>query len=59
MLVFAQAAGEYGGAEGGLIGVVVQLFATVYDTVSNAVADHPVLWGIGACMTVWLLVRRR
>jgi hypothetical protein len=58
--VFAQGAAEYvGGASGSMIGVLVEQFNTLYNTVSYSVSDHPVLWGAGACVAAWLLFRRR
>lgn len=59
MFSLAQAAGEYGGAEGGLLGVIVQLVTNVSETVRGSIADHPVIWGVGACVALWLLFRRR
>ena len=59
MLILAQAVGEYGGAEGGILGALMQWLSTAVESARSSVAEHPVIWGIGACVAAWLLFRRR
>ena len=56
--VYAQAAGEYAGASS-VAAVAVQRFTSAYDRVSVSVGDHPVLWGVGLCVALFLLFRRK
>jgi len=60
--VFAQGAVEYVGAAGGAtsaISVLGEQFSSVLNTVSLSVSDHPMLWGAGLCVAVWMLFRRK
>lgn len=58
--LFAQSVVEYGGAgAASAIAVLGEQFDTVFYTVSNSVSDHPILWGGGLCVALWLLFRRR
>ena len=59
--VFAQSVVEYVGVSGApsAMAVVGEQFNRFYNTVSNSVSDHPVLWGAGLCVAAWLLIRRR
>jgi|RhiMethySRZTD1v2_1073278.scaffolds.fasta_scaffold01092_28 hypothetical protein len=58
--VFAQGAVEYvGGSSRSMLSILGEQFNSIFNTVSYSVSDHPVLWGAGACVVVWLLLRRR
>jgi hypothetical protein len=56
--VYAQAAGEYAGASS-VAAVVVERFNSAYTTVSISVGDHPIWWGVGLSVALYLLFRRK
>ena len=61
--IFAQSVVEYGGAASSgavrAIDVLGEQLDTIYYAVNNSVSDHPILWGAGLCVGLFLILRPR